>query len=89
MGHFKEKQELIKNCLNAGDALFANDTGVFYDQKQLFAFSKSKFIPKLGKYLKKGYYVIGSEINFIVLWYDKNTQKEYRIILPIIYLQSY
>ncbi|UZA54268.1 RecQ family ATP-dependent DNA helicase [Moraxella bovis] len=89
LGHFKEKQELIKNCLNAGDALFANDTGVFYDQKQLFAFSKSKFIPKLGKYLKKGYYVIGSEINFIVLWYDKNTQKEYRIILPIIYLQSY
>lgn len=53
----------------------------------MFYFSKN-FKEKVEHYLKKGYQIVDGEANFIVLWYDKAEQKEYRIVLPILYLQK-
>ena len=53
----------------------------------MICFSK-KFSEKLSKYLKQGYQLSGAEVNFIVMWQDKNIDKEHRIVLPIVYLRK-
>lgn len=87
LGQFANAQQTIYT-LQAGDKLQVNRVGA-YDMfgRQVIKFSKS-FVEKLNDYYQKGYVLSHAEVNFIVLWYDKNTAQEYRIVLPIIHLRK-
>lgn len=86
LGSFQQVQQIIKD-LNSGDHLSANQNGIFYNNRYLFYFSRA-FKSNLQNYINNGYVITHSEINFIVFWYDKKTQNEYKIILPILYLNK-
>lgn len=87
LGYFINIQQDI-HSLQAGDILTVNGAGVYdLSGRQVLKFSKS-FVESLNKYYREGYVLSHAEVNFIVLWYDKNTAQEYRIVLPIIHLRK-
>lgn len=87
LGKFMDIQPDIK-MLQAGDKLNINNFSLYnHEGKNILYFSK-KMREKLQEYLQKGYVMIDAEVNFVVLWKNRDNHQEYRIILPIIHLQK-
>lgn len=87
LGKFALVHKAIRD-LQAGDRLHLTERACFDEEGcEVICFSK-KFSEKLSKYLKQGYQLSDAEVNFIVMWQDKNIDKEHRIVLPIVYLRK-
>ena len=54
-------------------------------RREIAVFSR-KFRDELTQYHAKGYKISHAEVNFVVLWHNKDTGEECRIVLPIVYL---
>lgn len=83
LGLFKEyyNYDRIKN-INSGDIL-TNNNDFILDKynKPLIKFSKS-FSESVNKLKSSGYLIKEITVSYIVIWYDKESDKEYRIPLP-------
>lgn len=86
LGSFQQVQKIIKD-LNSGDHLSANQNGIFIITDTYFIFQK---------HLKVIYKIISimamslPTVKLILLYFGmiKKTQQEYKIILPILYLNK-
>lgn len=85
LGRFAHVQPAIK-CLQSGDELLANDNGCFDEYGREIALFSRQFRDKLAQYRTQGYHVSRAEVNFVVMWHNKDTSEECRIVLPIVYL---
>ncbi|MBQ9731359.1 MAG: RecQ family ATP-dependent DNA helicase [Bacilli bacterium] len=91
LGYFKNQnvQNTLANSIS-GDPLFLNDEYLLIKSKRIARFS-ARFICKLKELDAKGYKIIASEIRHIVYWKDNedmNSDKEYLVILPTIYMSK-
>ena len=76
--------------LTAGDELFVNEDGdrlKTMNRKFVLKFSK-KFRAEFEKWKEAGYAFSKAKVNFIVWWYSRDDDREYRIVLPEIVLQK-
>lgn len=80
----------ISSKLTAGDELFANedeDRLKTINHKFALKFSK-KFRTEFERWKDLGYSFGKAKVNFIVWWYSKDDDKEYRVVLPEIVIQK-
>lgn len=86
-------------ALRAGDSLAvkANGQGKYfrvnfyaaYDGKeQQVAMCSGNFADKLQKQYQKGYVLHSARVNYVVRWWNKEEEKEYTIVLPVIRLRK-
>ena len=92
LGAFKHdaKQHLIKN-LTAGDSLFPGEQKhTLYNSAghAVIYFSKHFSSELQDKWLNKGYHIETAQARFIIIWKDQAEEKEYRIVLPSLWLRK-
>ena len=63
-------------------AVFRNGAG-----REVLWLSKP-FEKRLLKYLEKGYDIYDALVRFIVVWYDEESGKSYRVVLPKLVLKK-
>jgi ATP-dependent DNA helicase RecQ len=81
----KKKNENIKR-IYAGDCLYMDEFNILKDANKLVFIKFSKeFERKHVQLMEKGYMVKTAEAGFVVLWKDRDDEKEYRIVLPRVY----
>ncbi len=86
LGYFKSPN-IINNLKNltSGSALFEADfdNSILLDQQknQVLKFSK-KFHGEMTKRKNNGYKIISAIAKYIIIWYDEETGKSFRVILP-------
>jgi ATP-dependent DNA helicase RecQ len=90
LGFFKKLQNLkaIKP-LKAGDALMVSGdpaNGLLFSDNPVVAFSQ-KFKERFAQLYKQGYTMQRANIAHIVVWYCEDDGKEYRVVLPRLYLK--
>ena len=79
------------NTLNTGDGLikdivkFPNNTALGLakkDKSNILIFSKNFIENKYNTFIKDGYSLSSGLVEYLVYWYDKDSDKEYKVILP-------
>ena len=85
LGRFTFCRDAVRS-VQAGDILSANQYGCFDGKRREIAVFSRKFRDELTQYHAKGYKISHAEVNFVVLWRNKDTGEECRIVLPIVYL---
>ncbi|MDF1695426.1 MAG: RecQ family ATP-dependent DNA helicase [Saprospiraceae bacterium] len=83
----KRNINLLKSsdALQLGGVQFEANTALGLDNlggKNVLLFSKKFIDGKYEKYLKKYYHLISAKVEYLVYWYDKEDDKEYKIVLP-------
>lgn len=89
LGLFKDFYSLdrVRN-MKSGDNLYIENEYIFdKSNKPLIKFSKG-FSEMINKIKINHYYIKSITINYIVIWYDKETDKEFRIPLPLIVFEK-
>ncbi len=88
LGFFTKQYNIpYVNTLIAGEKVIITCHNALVNDKKITQFSKT-FQNQLTNYLNKGYRIIGGEINFIVAWFDANTQQTYRVVLLVVHLHK-
>ena len=85
LGRFTFCRDAVRS-VQAGDILSATQYGCFDGKRREIAVFSRKFRDELTQYHAKGYKISHAEVNFVVLWRNKDTGEECRIVLPIVYL---
>lgn len=85
LGRFTFCRDAVR-AVQAGDILSANQYGCFDGKGREIAVFSRKFRDELAQHHAKGYQISHAEVNFVVLWRNKDTGEECRIVLPIVYL---
>lgn len=86
LSFFKDKKDKI-SCLYSGTNLDLSLDCLSVGDCKLVKFSKA-FSEKLQEYQNMGYTPCSAKIRFVLWWYCKDDDKEYLIILPIIYFEK-
>jgi len=64
-----------------------NDGLKTQNKKYALKFSK-KFRESFDNWIRAGYTFCNATANFIVLWYNKEEERDYKIVLPMIMLRK-
>lgn len=84
------KQTIIKKIIS-GEQLFTGPIGdILYSNsgREILTFSTKFYSDIQAKWLNKGYNILTAQAQFILLWKDKEEDKEYRIVLPSLRLKK-
>jgi len=83
LGYFEYVHHRI-NRLTSGDKLIVAADGLCNTaQEPVLKFSK-RFLEMLNQTRKSGFILQGAEVNFIVYWYNEQSGKEVKILLPVV-----
>ncbi|WP_091394904.1 RecQ family ATP-dependent DNA helicase [Arachidicoccus rhizosphaerae] len=87
LGHSRKEQGSIGQLVS-GDALTVVEGGCL-NQKgiRVVQFSK-EFTRFVEKQASQGFKVVRAEVNFIVHWWDKERENEYKVVLPNLYFEK-
>ncbi|MEM1322976.1 MAG: RecQ family ATP-dependent DNA helicase [Bacteroidota bacterium] len=89
---FVKRRQVIHNVkqLNSGCPLFPSSSNptIFTDEGRNEVLKLSRpFEEKLNNYLRQGYEITTIQARFIVVWYDEESDRSYRVVLPEITLK--
>ncbi len=93
--YFKTLEKI--NTLKSGDNLmkdtvqFTNSVGIGLakqDGGNVLLFSKKFINNKYNLFLKDGYQLTGGTVAYLVYWFDKESDKEYKIVLPKLHFKK-
>ncbi|OEI81032.1 ATP-binding protein [Formosa algae] len=81
LNYFASKQHIISN-FRSGDSLKVNDLGCYDNSGHCVLKFSNSFKAKKIAYQNKGFMIKEAKINYILYWYNEQTDKELLIILP-------
>lgn len=87
LGYFMYVQNRIK-ALTSGDKLFISDDGCKNGRGELVLKFSRKFLERITEIRNKGFELREANVNFIVHWYDEETKKEVKIVLPELHFEK-
>ncbi|SSY70855.1 RecQ family ATP-dependent DNA helicase [Alysiella crassa] len=86
LGRFAACARAVR-ALQAGDKLLADGEKCCDLSGNAVLYFSKKFREKLAHYQQSYYQISHAEVNFIVLWHNKENDETSRIVLPIVYLR--
>lgn len=69
-------RDTMKFGNNEAPGLAQNGSG------NMLLFSRDFIKDKLVPFKKRGYHIVGAKVEYLVYWYDREEEKEYKIVLP-------
>lgn len=74
----------LQKCIN----LRVNFYAAYDGKEQQVAMCFGNFAEKLQKQYQKGYVLHSARVNCVVKWWNKEEEKEYTIVLPVVRLRK-
>ncbi len=92
LSHFSKIDGMLAaNPIQAGDELLpdqANPNQFLNKNGDTIVYLAEKMAQKLSVLQAKGYKITSAKAAHVVFWYDKQLQRHYRVVLPILYLEK-
>ncbi|HMQ07412.1 MAG TPA: RecQ family ATP-dependent DNA helicase [Saprospiraceae bacterium] len=88
MGYFKFVQHRISKLVS-GDPLNIKEDGCANMKNEMVLKFSRRFIETIQKHESKGFMMKSANVNFLVYWWDEESEKEVKIILPEVFFVKY
>jgi ATP-dependent DNA helicase RecQ len=87
LGYFISRQNMIAQLVSGDELMVNGEEGLYLKGRSVLKFSR-KFVGQIELLKKRNYELKRATVNFIVYWYDEETNQEYKIILPELYFEK-